>query len=188
MAGRGAPISRTAAGLLAVVVLVACSQSTSPQAAKPMPQNLTGALNGASYEIDVPANWNGTLFLYSHGYVAPGGSNGAQAAPVDFARSWLLEHGYAAAGSAYSSTGWALEDAFKDQIALLDYLSTHVGKPKRVVAWGASLGGIIAAGLVQLHPDRFAAAMSLCGVLSGGIATWNAELDSVRSGSHGYEW
>src|SRR5205814_1336314 len=99
--------------------------------------------------------------------------------PVDFARSWLLEHRYAAAGSSYSSTGWALEDAFEDQIALLDYFSAHVGKPRRVIAWGASLGGIITAGLVQLHPDRFAAAMPLCGVLSGGIATWNAELDSA---------
>ena len=179
MAGRGAPISRTTAGLLALAVLVACSQSAKPPAPNPTPQNLTGALKGASYEIDVPAGWNGTLFLYSHGYVAPGGSNGAQAAPVDFARSWLLEHRYAAAGSSYSSTGWALEDAFEDQIALLDYFSAHVGKPRRVIAWGASLGGIITAGLVQLHPDRFAAAMPLCGVLSGGIATWNAELDSA---------
>jgi hypothetical protein len=41
------------------------------------------------------------------------------------------------------------------------------------------LGGIITAGLVQLHPDRFAAAMPLCGVLAGGIATWNSELDAA---------
>ena len=33
----------------------------------------TGALaDGATYLIEVPANWNGTLFLYSHGYVTPG--------------------------------------------------------------------------------------------------------------------
>jgi hypothetical protein len=181
MAHRGAPISRTLAALSALVVLAACSQQAAapPQASPSAPENLTGTLGAASYEIDVPARWNGTLFLYSHGYVAPGSTNGAQAAPVDFARTWLLDHHYAAAGSSYSSTGWALEDAFKDQMALLDYFGTHIGKPKRVIAWGASLGGIITAGLVQLHHDRFAGAMSLCGVLAGGVATWNSELDSA---------
>ncbi len=34
----------------------------------------TGTLaDGATYLIEVPANWNGTLFLYSHGYVPPDG-------------------------------------------------------------------------------------------------------------------
>lgn len=166
---------------MSIVVIGACSQASSSTraVASPGPRTLTGSIGVASYEIDVPAAWNGTLFLYSHGYVAPGTPNGAQAAPVDYAKTWLLDHHYAAAGSSYSSTGWALEDAFKDQMALLDHFSAHVGKPKRVIAWGASLGGIITAGLVQLHPDRFAAAMPLCGVLSGGVATWNAELDSA---------
>ena len=179
MVARGARISRAAWLLALVVVLAGCSQGSTPQAAKSTPQNLTGKIGAATYDIEVPAGWNGTLFLYSHGYVAPGSLNAAQAAPVDFARKWLLDHHYAAAGSSYSSTGWALEDAFKDQMALIDFFSSHVGKPRRVIAWGASLGGIITAGLVQLHPDRFAAAMPLCGVLSGGIATWNAELDSA---------
>jgi len=140
---------------------------------------LTGKIGAATYAIEVPSGWNGTLFLYSHGYVAPGSANGAQAAPSGDARTWLLGHHFAIAGSSYSSTGWALEDAFKDQIALLDFFGSHLGKPRRVIAWGASLGGIVTAGLVQLHPGRFAAAMPLCGVLAGGIATWNAELDAA---------
>src|SRR5260370_26481825 len=92
------------------------------------------------------------LFLSSHGYVAPSSTNSASAqdAPSGDVGTWFLRKHFALAGSAYSSTGWALEDAFKDQIALLDYFSQHVGKPKRVIAWGASLGGIITAGLVQL--------------------------------------
>lgn len=162
-----------------VLVVAGCSQGSTPHPSTSGPRNLTGKIGAAAYDIAVPAGWNGTLFLYSHGYVAPGSRNSAQAAPDDFARQWLLDHHYAAAGSSYSSTGWALEDAFNDQMALLDFFAAHVGKPKRVIAWGASLGGIITAGLVQLHPDRFAAAMPLCGVLSGGIATWNTELDSA---------
>jgi pimeloyl-ACP methyl ester carboxylesterase len=127
----------------------------------------------------VPSAWNGTLFLYSHGYVAPGSDKVAVAAPGVDATAWLLSHHFAIAGSSYSSNGWALEDAFNDQIALIDYFDQHVRKPTRVIAWGHSLGGIITAGLVQLHPDRFTAAMPMCGVLAGGVATWNSELDAA---------
>jgi len=35
--------------------------------------------DGATYLIECPAGaWNGTLYLYSHGYVTPGASNPAQ--------------------------------------------------------------------------------------------------------------
>ena len=41
-------------------------------------QTITGTLHdGATYLIQVPANWNGTLVLYSHGYVTPGSPNPA---------------------------------------------------------------------------------------------------------------
>jgi predicted peptidase len=83
------------------------------------------------------------------------------------------------AGSSYRSTGWAVGDAFKDQIALLDLFDKRVSKPKRVIAIGASLGGIITAGLIQLYPDRFAGALPLCGVLAGGVANWNTGLDAA---------
>jgi len=183
MAVRGTRTSRPVRckSLVALVALVvACSQQpAAPAAHRTGPQTLNGKIGAAAYLIEVPAQWNGTLFLYSHGYVTPGGANRAQDAPVPQARTWLLGHQYAIAGSSYSRTGWALEDAFRDQVALLDYFSGHVAMPRRVIAWGASLGGIITAGLIQLHPERFAAAMPLCGVLSGGIATWNAELDSA---------
>ena len=156
----------------------ACSQAGSAQPASSS-KTLTGAIGAATYRIEVPSPWNGTLFLYSHGYVPPDSDKVAVAAPGVDATAWLLSHHFAIAGSSYSSNGWALEDAFNDQVALLDYFDEHVGKPKRVIAWGHSLGGIITAGLVQLHPDRLTAAMPMCGVLAGGIATWNAELDAA---------
>ena len=34
--------------------------------------------DGATYLIEVPSPWNGTLLLYSHGYVSPGSLNPAQ--------------------------------------------------------------------------------------------------------------
>ena len=50
--------------------------------------------------------------------------------------------------------------------------------PDRTIAWGHSLGGIITAGLIQRYPGRFSAALPMCGVLSGGVATWNTALDA----------
>ncbi|HKC18553.1 MAG TPA: alpha/beta fold hydrolase [Candidatus Dormibacteraeota bacterium] len=164
--------------VIVVLIVAACSPSSSSHA-QSKAVHLTGTLGKAAYEIEAPASWNGTLFLYSHGYVAPDENNSATAVPDAMVRTWLLGQHYAIAGSAYSSTGWAIEDAFKDQIALLDFFTLKVGKPKRVIAWGHSLGGIITAGLVQLHPDRFAGALPMCGVLAGGVATWNLELDAA---------
>jgi pimeloyl-ACP methyl ester carboxylesterase len=139
----------------------------------------TGTLaNGATYLIEVPANWNGTLFLYSHGYVVPGSANPARDVGDPFTRFFMLSSGYALAGSSYATTGWAIHEALLDQIAVLDLFKLVVGQPKRTIAWGHSLGGIITADLIQRHPERFDAALPMCGVLSGGVATWNTALDS----------
>jgi hypothetical protein len=37
---------------------------------------------------------------------------------------------------------------------------------------------MITAGLIQRYPSRFKAALPMCGVLSGGVATWNTALDA----------
>ena len=141
---------------------------------------LCGSLqDGATYLIEVPAQWNKTLFLYSHGYVTPGGNNPAQDVGDPATGGWLLSHGYAIAGSSYATTGWAIQQALPDQIATLDLFGTQIGKPQHTIAWGHSLGGIITAGLIQTYPDRFSAALPMCGVLSGGVATWNAALDGA---------
>jgi pimeloyl-ACP methyl ester carboxylesterase len=90
----------------------------------------------------------------------------------------LLSQGYALAGSAYKSTGWAVHEALDDQIALLDYFDKTYRTPGHTIAWGHSLGGMITAGLVQRHADRFAGALPMCGVLAGGVAVWNVGLDA----------
>ena len=135
--------------------------------------------DGATYLIEVPANWNGTLFLYSHGYVEPGAANPATDVGDPVTRFFMLSSGYALAGSSYATTGWAIQQALPDQIAVLDLFDKSVGHPKRTIAWGHSLGGIITAGLIQRYPERFDAAQPMCGVLSGGVATWNTALDGA---------
>ena len=142
---------------------------------------LNGALaDGATYLIQCPAGaWNGTLYLYSHGYVTPGAANPAEDAGDPVTAGWMLAHGYALAGSSYATTGWAIEQALPDQISTLNAFDQSYGKPKTTVAWGHSLGGIITAGLLQDYPSRFDAALPMCGVLSGGVATWNTALDGA---------
>jgi pimeloyl-ACP methyl ester carboxylesterase len=135
--------------------------------------------DGATYLLQCPAgHWNGTLFLYSHGYVTPGAANPAEDAGDPVTASWMLSHGYALAGSSYASTGWAIQQALPDQVSTLGVFNRTYRTPSRTVAWGHSLGGIITAGLIQTYPKLFNAALPMCGVLAGGVATWNTALDS----------
>lgn len=170
--------------------LVSAAPAAAPAAAAAQPAGCAAQLSsadhyacgtlhdGAIYTIEVPPRWNGTLFLYSHGYVAPGSSNPAQDVGDPVTGGWLLGHGFALAGSSYASTGWAIRQAFSDQIGTLNAFYRGFGHPTRTIAWGHSLGGIITAGLIQRYADRFSAALPMCGVLSGGVATWNTVLDS----------
>lgn len=130
-----------------------------------------------TYKIEVPSPWNGTLVLYSHGYTF-GPDNPAEDVGDPTTGAWLLANGYALAGSSYSTTGWALQQAFADQAEVLDLFDSKVGHPTRTIAWGHSLGGMITAGLIQLYPGRFTAALPMCGVVAGGPGVWNQGLDS----------
>ncbi len=167
---------RTAFLILFVTVLIlAVAQTSHAQASL---TTKTGTLgDGATYLIEVPSDWNGTLFLYSHGYVTPGSPNPATDVGDPATRAFMLANGFALAGSSYATTGWAIHEALSDQIAVLDVFDSAFGHPVSTIAWGHSLGGIITAGLIQRNPRRFNAAQPMCGVLSGGVATWNTALD-----------
>jgi pimeloyl-ACP methyl ester carboxylesterase len=173
--------------VLSLAILAILFFSFPPSANAQGITTLTGALpDGATYLIEVPPNWNSstgtrTLFLYSHGYVVPGTPNPAQDAAISdpVTHGFMLFSGFALAGSSYAHAGWAIQEALLDQIAVLDIFKQMFGKPSRTIAWGHSLGGIVTAGLIQRYPDRFDAALPMCGVLSGGVATWNTALDSA---------
>lgn len=142
--------------------------------------------DGALYKVEVPNRWNRTLLLYSHGYVLPGppyfptpGANLATDVGDPTTGAWALAHGYALAGSSYSARGWALQEAFSDQLSVLDWFRSNFGRPARTIAWGHSLGGIITAGLLQRNPERFSGGLPMCGVVAGGVGTWNQALDSA---------
>src|ERR1700685_324331 len=171
------PIKR-AVLFIAVATILLLSLADSSRAQANVTTRTGSFSDGATYLIQVPNNWNGTLFLYSHGYVTPGSPNPATDVGDPATGAFLLANGFALAGSSYATTGWAIHEALTDQIAVLDLFDTMFPRPVATIAWGHSLGGIITAGLIQRNPKRFSAALPACGVLSGGVATWNTALDA----------
>src|SRR5579864_663298 len=61
----------------------------------------------ANYMVEVPANWNGTLLLYSHGYNSFTVPLPPQDAGDPTTEAYLLSQGFALAGSAYARAGWS---------------------------------------------------------------------------------
>lgn len=140
----------------------------------------TGHIQGAEFRVEVPARWNGTVLLYSHGsypdgYLPPQPSLTAQAA----AKPVLLSRGYALAASNYSDPhGYAIPEALHDQMALLDWFGAQVGKPRRVISWGASQGGLAATMLEERNSRRIDGAVAMCGSLGGAVGKFNLMLDT----------
>ncbi|WP_217205988.1 S9 family peptidase [Streptomyces sp. AC550_RSS872] len=164
---------------LAAALLLAVTALPTSAAAAPGATHVDGQLpSGATYLMDVPAGWNGTVLVFSHGYT-PGPANPAQNAPDDATKALLLQRGYALIGSSYATTGWAVTDAVPDQLATLSVFTDRFGAPSRTIAWGRSYGGLVTTAIAERHPERIDGSLSLCGLVHGGVANWNNTLDPV---------
>src|SRR5215510_7178572 len=174
--------------LLIAVVLLLTQLNTQVQAKCPDHvrgvQTYSGNLSdGATYLIEVPRNWNGTLLLYTQGYsfdpVPAVDTGGGGTIPGDpMLRFYLLTHGYALAGSS-ASPGYRVQEALPEQIEVLDTFDTLIGQPSRTIVWGHSLGGSITAGLIQNYPERFSGALVMCGEVGGSVGAFNQRLDAA---------
>src|SRR2546430_1069865 len=87
---------------------------------------------GSTYEIDVPAAWNGDLVLYAHGIVQ---ASLAVAPPSEqdgypALRARWLDKGFAVAASSYSSNGWSLADAVRRTHQLSGVFASTTGRPR----------------------------------------------------------
>ncbi|MET9971648.1 hypothetical protein ABZZ80_38555 [Streptomyces sp. NPDC006356] len=164
---------------LATALLLAVTALPTSAVAAPEAAHVDGQLpSGATYLMDVPADWNGTVLLFSHGYT-PGPANPAENAPDDATKALLLQRGYALIGSSYATTGWAVTDAVPDQLATLSVFTGRFGAPSRTIAWGRSYGGLVTTAIAERHPERIDGSLSLCGLVHGGVANWNNTLDPV---------
>ncbi|AJT63022.2 hypothetical protein T261_1336 [Streptomyces lydicus] len=144
----------------------------------PHTKHYTGELtDGAQWIADVPDDFNGTLMLFSHGY----GPLEAANAPDAKTRNALLARGYALLGSSYSgSSRWALNTAVKDQFDTLGAARkeiSEIGGPKRTLAWGESMGGLINSLVAQHGRGRIDGALSACGIVAGGVEFNDYQVD-----------
>lgn len=135
---------------------------------------IAGSLpSGSRYLVEVPERWNGVLVLCIRPVPVKAGTPPWSDDPLI---DHLVDAGYAVAGSA-NTIFWPLETAFSDQPALLDVAASVLGPIRHTIAFGMSIGGTIAAGLVQLFPSRLSGALSMCANLAGAVAVHNTELD-----------
>jgi pimeloyl-ACP methyl ester carboxylesterase len=131
--------------------------------------------DGAPYAMMVPANFNGTVYLYSHGYrpniAIPAGipvyggytvTNTPQPGPNATVIAALLAKGYGVVGSGFARQGWNADSAIKTNVELVGAFKKQFTKTTKVVAWGESLGGFITQALAEKHADLFSAAAPLC--------------------------
>ncbi|MCU7729142.1 hypothetical protein ODJ79_35970 [Actinoplanes sp. KI2] len=168
-------MARIVAALAAVPLAVALVAAPA-HADTAVVTHYTGTLaDGATWVADVPADWRGTLLLYSHGF----GTLTAADAPSDADRQALLDRGYALAGSSYDPAGslWALAGATRDQFGALAAVTDLIGPPRTTIALGTSMGGLISTQEAERSHGRLDAAVSTCGLLGGGIDLNNYQLD-----------
>jgi pimeloyl-ACP methyl ester carboxylesterase len=166
------------AALLATLVVAspANAAATGPTCDGKTPvQTCTGTTSdGAAYKMVVPATFNGTVTIWSHGfgsntyvpgYTAPidssaqlapnaPGDNGGNAELIKY----LTDKGVAVMGSGFSTQAWNLDEALKTNAELVGIFKAKFTTTKKVVAWGYSMGGGITQAFAEKNPELLASA------------------------------
>jgi pimeloyl-ACP methyl ester carboxylesterase len=133
----------------------------------------------------VPATFNGTVTIWSHGFggnttipgvfavdstaqIAPNiaGSNGGNAEIVKH----LTDKGIALIGSGFSTQGWNLDEALKTNAELVGIFKAKFTTTNKVVAWGYSMGG----GITQAFAEKYPELISSAAVINP-VDSWGAQ-------------
>jgi hypothetical protein len=142
--------------------------------------------HGAFFLMAVPANYNGRLVLWNHGYTL---TPPAPLAAGDLGPGLLaLTQGFAAAASSFRPdaiglSGWQVRDAAEDTENLRRRFVELVGRPHKTYIVGASEGGLITAETIERFARNeegrrnYDGAMPLCGPVAGGDANWCGGFD-----------
>ena len=166
--------------------------SAAPACAGTIIQQCQGVTSdGAAYVMQVPANFNGTAFLFSHGYrynVAlpslnypavlntPVPAPGDSVAKITAVATYLLSKGYAVFGSGFARQGWNADSGVATDVELIKTFKTQFPKTAHIAAWGESLGGFMTQVLAEKHPELISAAAPLC------MATSTVEAELTMAG------
>jgi pimeloyl-ACP methyl ester carboxylesterase len=162
----------------------------------PLPADLQGELDGVPYRILVPDNWNGTLLIYAHGYgdteIPP------PLAPQPADAVMLFDRGFALAASRFAGAvpmagmakegGWQVKEGMQNMVALSEAFNGMVGRPKRTIIWGKSMGANIALGMIEKFPNHYDGAIALCGTNAGAPRRWDQALDLALAYAVTFGW
>jgi hypothetical protein len=135
-----------------------------------------GVLGGAAYRIEVPANWNGKLVMYAHGYAGTGAALGVSNPSI---RRHLIQQGYAWAASSYAKNYYDVRAGVEDTNRLaknFTAITTAAGRtlaePSRTYITGHSMGGHITGAAIEAEATNTAVnkvhyhgAVPMCGVM-----------------------
>lgn len=134
-----------------------------------------GVLGGAGYRVEVPANWNGKLVMYAHGYAGTGNVLSVNNPSI---RRYLIQNGYAWAASSYTKNYYDVRAGVEDTNALaLEFgkIAAKNGRalaaPSRIYITGVSMGGHITAAAIEdetaataKNKVRYNGAVPMCAV------------------------
>ena len=157
----------------AVVGIPSTAQAADPQCAtaKFVTQCAGVGSDGAPYLFIAAANFNGTVFVWSHGIrpainipatLAPVGpytiTNAAEPGPLAASGdlsviNTLVAQGYGVAGSGFSRQSLNVKEALAANVELIGAFKKKFPTTKKVIAWGASLGSLHSQKLAETNPD-----------------------------------
>lgn len=150
--------------LWAAANALAQKPASTEQLKSPTGMTEVGVLDGATYRIDIPNDWNHKLVVYYHGYAQQ---------PVTFhiaeklngQQAPLLDRHYAVIESGYSQPGWALPQAYPETEALRKYFVKKFGQPQETYVAGGSMGGALVMVTLELNPKPYLGGLDLCGAV-----------------------
>ena len=117
---------------------------------------------GEIVQICKPANWNGELIIYAHGYVSPFEPLALPTQEDDFV-PLFISMGYAYATTSYSENGLAIQSGLDDILDLRKKFIKEYGEPEHIYLAGGSEGGILTTLAIERYPKLFSGGLSLCG-------------------------
>ena len=135
-----------------------------------------GVLGGAGYRVEVPANWNGKLVMYAHGFAGNGAALGVNNPSI---RRYLVQNGYAWAASSYTRNYYDVRAGVEDTNALANEFvkiaaknSRTLAAPSKMYITGHSMGGHITAAAIEdeaqataVNKVKYNGAVPMCGVV-----------------------
>lgn len=130
----------------------------------------------ANYRVEIPANWNGRLVMWAHGFRGEGPNLTVDNPPM---RRHLIQQGYAWAASSYSKNFYDVRAGVEDTNALALAFNTiaaaggrSLAAPSRIYISGFSMGGHVTGAAIDAEAAATArnkvsyqAALPMCGVM-----------------------